>query len=103
MKLFEFGPVVQQEILFNDISYLELWRPCYSAEWNHLCDFGKEHYEEQFCENVLNFDQWFRRCHLKDFLSGALAALLFSGLCNLNRGYHGGTFMCSYMKFGPLV
>ena len=34
-----------------------------SAEWNHLCNFDREYYEEQ----------WFRRmCHLKDFLSRAL-------------------------------
>ena len=26
-----------------------------------------------------NLDQWFRGCHLKDFLSGALAALVFGG------------------------
>ena len=28
---------------------------------------------------ILNLDQWFRRCHLKYFLSEALAALVFSG------------------------
>ena len=34
----------------------------------------------QFCEIILNLHQLFRRkCHLKDFLSGALAALLFHG------------------------
>ena len=34
--------------------------------------------EEQFCEIILILDQWFRRiCHLKYFLSGALAALVF--------------------------
>ena len=27
MELFEFGPVVQEEVPFNDISYLELWPP----------------------------------------------------------------------------
>ena len=32
---------------------------------------------EQFCEIILNLCQWFRRCRLKDFLSGDLAALLF--------------------------
>ena len=48
-------------------------------DWNHLCNFGRGHYEEQFCEFILNLGQWFRRCRLKDFLSGALAALLFSG------------------------
>ena len=30
-----------------------------------------------FCEIILNFDQWFSRCCLKDFLSWALMALLF--------------------------
>ena len=45
-----------------------------------MCNFGRGHYEEQFCEIILNLSQWFRgRCHLKDFLSGALAALLFNG------------------------
>ena len=62
---------------FKDIFYLELWWPICSAEWNHLCNFGKRYQEEQLCEIILNLDQWFRRCHLKDFLSGALAALLF--------------------------
>ena len=45
-------------------SHLELWWPFCSAEWNHLCNFCKGHYEEQFCEIILNFDQWFKRnCH----------------------------------------
>ena len=35
---------------------------------------------KKFCEIILNLDQWFsRRCCLKHFLSGALAALLFDG------------------------
>ena len=35
---------------------------------------------EQLCEIILNLDQWFRsRCCSKNFLSGALAALLFGG------------------------
>ena len=45
---------------FKDISYLELWQPLCSAEWNHLCDFGGRYHEEQFCEIILNLDQWFR-------------------------------------------
>ena len=50
------------------------------AEQNHLFNFSRGHYEEQFCEIILNLGQWFRRrCRLKDFLSRALAALLFSG------------------------
>ena len=33
---------------FNDITYLELWQPFCSAEQNHLRNFGKQCYEEQF-------------------------------------------------------
>ena len=36
VKLIEFEPVVQKEMLFKDISYLELWRPFYSGERKHL-------------------------------------------------------------------
>ena len=42
-------------------SYLELWQLSYSEEQNHLCNFTKGHYEEQFCEIIFNLDQWFRR------------------------------------------
>ena len=39
--------------------------------------------EKQFCDFFLNLGQWFRRiCRLKDFLSGALAALLLGILGN---------------------
>ena len=62
---------------FKDTSFLELWWPFCSAKWNHLCNFGRGYQEEEFCE-ILNLDQWFR-CHLKDFLSGALAAIVFGG------------------------
>ena len=45
-----------------------------------MCNFDRGYHEEQFCEIILNLDKWFkRRCCLKYFLSGALAALLFSG------------------------
>ena len=63
-------------MLFKDISYLELWQPFSSAERNHLCNFGRASH----CEIILNLDVWYRRCCLKDFLSGALAALVFSGV-----------------------
>ena len=49
-------------------------------------------YEEQLCEIILNLGQWFRRCRLNDFSSGALTALLIGGvvlLCNFERSYHG--------------
>ena len=80
MKLFEFGPVVQEEMPFKGIAYLDLLQPFYSAERNHLCKICRGNYEEQFCEIILNFGQWFkRRCSLKVFLSGALTTLLFGG------------------------
>ena len=50
-----------------------------SAEWNHLCNFGRGYPKEQFFEFILNLDLWFRRFHLKDFISGPLEALVFSG------------------------
>ena len=57
--------MVQEEILFKDISYLELWLPFCYGEQNHLCNFGRGYQEEQFCEIILNLDQCFRRCVLK--------------------------------------
>ena len=68
-----------KEMAFKNISYLELLWPFCSAEQNHLCNFCRRLQEEQFCEIILNLDQWFkRRCRLKCYLTGALAALLFS-------------------------
>ena len=29
-------------------------------EPNHLCNLGREHYEQQICETFLNLDLWFR-------------------------------------------
>ena len=59
---------MNQEMSFKDISYLELWQSLCSVDKNHLCNFDKGHYEEQFCEIILNLDQWFRRrCLLKIF------------------------------------
>ena len=95
-KNFEFGPVVQEEMSFKDISYLELWWPFCSTEWNHLFKFSRGYYEEQFCEIILNLDQWFRRrCLLKIFLiwssagtfvqwSGTICAILVEGIMKNN-------------------
>ena len=68
------------EMSFNDISYLELWTGPFVHRSGTICAILVEGIEEQFCEFILNLGQWFRRCRLKDFLSGALAALLFSGV-----------------------
>ena len=83
-------------MLFKGISYLELWQPFCSVECNQLCNFGRGYYEEQFCEINLNLGQWFRRCQLKHFLSGALVALLFSGMepfMQFRKRASWGTFM----------
>ena len=67
----------QNDCLYNPdwIQILDL-----KLKRNHLCNFGRGYREEQFCEIILNLDQWFRRrCHLKDCLSGALVVLVFSG------------------------
>ena len=64
----KFGQVVQ-EMSFKDFSNLELWQPLCSVDWNHLCNIGRRHHEEQPCEIILNLDQRFRRkCCLKVFL-----------------------------------
>ena len=47
--------MVQKEMLFKDISYLELCQPFCSVEQNNLCNFGNGYNEEQFCENILNW------------------------------------------------
>ena len=50
-----------QKMSFKDISYLELWQPFCLADRNHLCNFGRMYNEKQFCEIILNLDQWLRR------------------------------------------
>ena len=61
--------MVQKEMSFKDISYLELWQLLCSVDWNHLCNIGRRHHEEQSCEIILNLDHWFRRkCRFKVFL-----------------------------------
>ena len=75
---------------FKDISYLELRWPVYPAKQKHLCNFGRRHNAEQFCEIILNLDQWLRRCCLKNFLSRALVALfpaVRNQLYNFGKGH----------------
>ena len=92
----EFGQVVQKEMSIKDISYLELWPPLCSADPKHLCNLGRRYHEEQFCEILLNLDQWFRRnCPSKVFLiwiSGShfvrhsvnISAILLEGIMRNN-------------------
>ena len=81
---------------FKDISYLELWWPFCSAEWNRLCNFGGGYQEEQFCKIILILGQWFRRrCGFKIFItwssgcpfvrrSGTICANLAEGIMRNN-------------------
>ena len=61
-------------------------------ERNNLCNIGKGHYEEQFCEFVLNLEQWLRRkCHLKTFyleLRQPLVSVEQNHLCNFSRWHY---------------
>ena len=40
---------------FKDISYLELWPPFCSVEWNHLCNLGRGYPKGAFC-NTFDHD-----------------------------------------------
>ena len=55
-------------MLIQHISYLGFRWPLCSAEQNHLCNLGRRHHEEQFCEIIFNLDKWFMRCRLKIYL-----------------------------------
>ena len=47
--------MVQEDVILK-ISYLELWWPFCSVEWNHLRNFGRGHYGKPVCEFILNLD-----------------------------------------------
>ena len=44
-------PVVQEEMSFKDISYLELWWPLSLTEQNHVCPSGRVKHEETLLYN----------------------------------------------------
>ena len=46
LKLFEFGPVVQEERSFKDISYLKILQSFCSVLPNHLSNYGSGPYAE---------------------------------------------------------
>ena len=101
----KFWSVVQQEMPFKHISYLELWQPLCSVGWNHLCNIGRGHLEEQSCEIILYLDKWFRRkCHLKVFLiwsSGSPFVQRSVTICGLRVSRE--TILCNYFEFGSVV
>ena len=53
MIFFELGPVGRDKMQFKDISYLQLRQPASLAKQNHLDDFVREHYRENFCKIIL--------------------------------------------------
>ena len=80
-------------MLFKDIFYFYLLQPFCSREQNGLCNFGRGHYDEYFCEIILNFDQWLkRRCHIKKFyfkLQWPFCSTEQTCWCNVGRGHYG--------------
>ena len=57
-----------------------------------LINFGRGQHEEHSCKIILNLDQWFSRCHLKDFVSRALVSSCSvegNHLCSFGRGHFG--------------
>ena len=85
--------MVQELELFKDTSYLELWQPLCSVEQNHLCKFSRRHHEKQFCEIILNFDQWFKKeMSFKDTsyleLWQPFNSAEWNHLCNFGRRHH---------------
>ena len=88
----------------------------------HLCKFGKGHYEEQFCDIILNFDLWFRRRRtLKIFLirssggpflqqsqticSNLVERIMWNNSMNLFQNWASGFRRCrlQYFLFGALA
>ena len=90
---------------FKDISYLEIWQPSFSVDWNHLCNIGRRHHEAHPCEIILNMNQWFKnKCCLKVFLissSGSPFCLVeHNHLCNFGRGYPEKQFLEIILNLG---
>ena len=61
MKLFEFGPVVQEEMLSKVFLICSSGSPFVLWSGTILCNFGIGYYEEQFCKIILNLGQMLRR------------------------------------------
>ena len=43
---------ISGEDIVYKISYLELWRPSCSLEWNNLCNFERGYHGEHSCEVI---------------------------------------------------
>ena len=84
--------MVQEEIFFIDISYLELWWTFCSAERYHLCNFGIRYQEEQNCKIILNLDQVVQEMSFKDIsyleLRRHFCSAEWNQLCIFGREYY---------------
>ena len=72
-----------------------------------MCNFGRRHHEDHFCEIILNLDQWFRRrLYLRTFLnyrsgdpcikhSKTVCAILVEAIMRNNS--------VNYFEFEPVV
>ena len=89
------------QMSFKDISYLELCQPFCPAKRNHLFNFRRGYYEEQFCEVILNFDKWFRwRCLLNSpYLEPwrSFRSEEWNYLCNVGRSQNEEQF-CEFIS-----
>ena len=87
-----------QKMSLKVISYLELWQPHCPANQNHLCNFGRRHNEEQFCEISFEFGpavQEEMRFNGVTFLGlwQPFCSAECNNLCNFGRRYLKGTIM----------
>ena len=96
--------VVQEEMLFKYISYLELWQPLCSVDWNHLYNFGRRHHEEQF---VKLFRIWTNGSGEKPFkgisyleLWQPFCSAECYHLCKCRRGYNEKQFCENILSLG---
>ena len=68
---------VVKEASFNkDVSIFSSGGNFAHQRWT-ACAILRGHYQEHFCEFIINLDQWLRRYCLKIFLFSALTAILF--------------------------
>ena len=69
----KFGPAVQKEMLFKDISYLELWQPFVQRTVTICAILEEGVMRNNSVKFFFYLDKWFRRkCY---FISGALTAM----------------------------
>ena len=66
-----------REMSFKDVFISSSCGHFYSVEQNQLYSYGKGHYEEHFCDFLFIWIRGSGENVLRDFLSGALPALLF--------------------------